>query len=198
MRWFVPKPMVSGYLKPATEPFNVGKVYDNIVLNALGSLPVASEYASHRNDSILNRWKGGFSNELGIAIIMILKKAALPENDEDIDSRLQDELIPLVVGEPTRRYGTLQAVTESIKKLEKKGHAILPDGRKNPIRLLGEFPWNELGMKVFFRDALSPETYDRLDFIIDLEYEPVLAIAASYIYQHPELFDENKDEKGDE
>ena len=184
----------SRYLKPATGPFTVGKVYNNIVLNALSALPVAEEYASYRNDSILNRWKDGFSNELGIAITMVLRKAALPEKDEDLNPQIQEELIPLIIGEPPMEHGTLQSVVQTIRKLEQKGHALLPNGRKNRIRLLGEFPWDELGLKTFFRFELTPETYSRFEFIIAQDYEPMLAIAAAYIYQHPELFDKDDDD----
>lgn len=188
------------HLKSATEPFKVGKVYDDIVLNELSSLPVAEEYTKYSNDTILNRWKDRFSNELGIAITMVLKRAALPENDKDIKPSVQELLLPLIVGEEdsSSKYSALQALAQSIRKLEKKGHFTLPEGKKNQIRLLGEFPWDELGLKVFFRDELSAETYSRLDFVTALEYEPMLAIAASYIHQHPELFDEDKDEEDDE
>ena len=195
----VGRDVCSMILKAAPGSFTIGKTYDNLVLNALSALPVAREYARHRNDSILNRWKKGFSNELGIAITMVLKEAALPENDEDINSQIQEELIPLIVGGgPSKTYATLQAVAQSIQKLVNKGHVILPDGKKSRIRLLGEFPWDELGLKSFFRDELPAETYSRLEFIIAQDYEPMLAIAAAYIYQHPELFKEDVNEGADE
>ena len=186
-------------LKPALEPFKADKIYTNApVVNALQALPIAREYATYRNDSILNRWKNGFSNELGIAIITVLKEAALPENDENINSQIQEELIPLIVGGPSQQYTALQAVAQSITKLENKGYVILPDGKKNRIRLLGEFPWDELGLKSFFRYVLPERTYNRLEFIIAQDYEPMLTIAASYIYQHPELVSKNNDAEDDE
>ena len=181
------------YLEPATTPFKPWKNYDSIVLNKLSVLPVAIEYAQQRNDSILNRWKNGFSNELGFATTMLLMKSAFPEKDEDIDRTVQEQLIPLIIGEPPMSHSTLHAVVESIKKLEQQGHVLLPDGKKNPIRLLGEFPWDELGLKIFFRFELPAETYRRLEFIIRQDYEPMLAIAATYIFKHPELFEEEDD-----
>ena len=179
------------YLKPEKKPFKAGKPHGNIVLDKLESMPVAVAYAHHRKDSILNRWKKGFSNELGIAITMVLKNATFPEQDEDYSNAVQEQLIPLITGEPPRNYGVLQAVAESIRKLE-RSYVLLPDGRKNPIRLLGEFPWSKLGLKLFFRNELSSETYERLEFITAPDFEPMLTIAATNIFLHPELLDSGK------
>ena len=171
--------------------FDSGTCFADPVLESLSLLDVSQDYAARYNDTILNRWREGFSAELGHAILYILTHEAPPAGI-DIDGwRLARSALTDFMESTCQSYwreDVLEVVTGLIRFLAEVSRAELPEDAPF-IRVMGDFPWYRMGFVSVIKHKLDAgahtdadkervqEVKKKLKFVSKVEYPKRIAVA---------------------
>ena len=189
------KKICTEHSKNVPDGLNAWSQFDDPVLAAMNSFPLAKGYFKAKEEHLFNRYKRGFyktpkptyfANEQGYMGVEILLNEAPYAFNDTLWKEAQNILTAYVIGEAKESEKNSQEKDSSvideiavvIGELSKQTHIHTASGEPPRIRVVGEFPWKRLKFFPAIKQRLPSEVTDRLDLLTDSDYQLVTSKAS--------------------